>query len=298
MKYRARSVAVLVLVVAVAGVLPASASNLQKTLKSRWLGAWVVTTIESYSDCSTAYTNNRVNGTLVKSSGRRVFESGELAKLEKVDAKRSRLDLHLSLAEPVLLDYQDGPFTLYREARCKIEVQLELPRSVVKSKDVAFVEEALSAILERHTTESSATGSPAWNERQREDYPEDYEQTLAQHQLWLATKTNDAVQAQLDRAYAAVEELSTRVKSESEYIAGFARGIESAQNQDLDACPKLLAVDMGSFKRRAAKVAQDNPENATDERGFQDGRQLVYGLEMIKRLPACFVPLPELDPES
>jgi hypothetical protein len=33
----------------------------------------------------------------------------------RVDAKRSRIDLLLSLAEPMLRSYNDGPFTLYEE---------------------------------------------------------------------------------------------------------------------------------------------------------------------------------------
>ena len=95
-------------VLALAGFSTAAeASEWQKSLKSRWLGAWVVTTTEGYSDCNGTYTNNRINGNLVKSSGRQVFEAGELAKLDRVDAKRSRLDLHLSLIEPVLLDHPE-----------------------------------------------------------------------------------------------------------------------------------------------------------------------------------------------
>jgi hypothetical protein len=287
--------ALFLVVLALAGFSTAAeASEWQKSLKSRWLGAWVVTTTEGYSDCNGTYTNNRINGNLVKSSGRQVFEAGELAKLDRVDAKRSRLDLHLSLIEPVLLDHRDGPFTLYREARCKIELEVVLPRSVVKSRDVDAVEEALGAILERHATASSAKDSLTWNERVREDYPEDYEETLVAHQIWQVTQTNDAVQAQLDRAYVAAEELSHRVKSEQEYIAGFARGVEDAQNEDLANCPRLLAVDMAGFKRRAAQAADDNPVAAMAARGFQDGRQLVYGLTMIQYLPNCFIPVPEV----
>ena len=62
----------------------------------------------------------------------------------------------------------------------------------------------------------------------REDYPEDYEETLAAHRIWQITQANDAVQAQLDRAYLAAEELSRRLKSEQEYVAGFVRGVEDA----------------------------------------------------------------------
>ena len=36
----------------------------------------------------------------------------------------------------MLLPTQDGPFTLYREASCRIELEVELPRDLVKSKAV------------------------------------------------------------------------------------------------------------------------------------------------------------------
>ena len=100
------------------------AGSLEKEVKGEWLGAWVVTGVESYSDCGSAHTNNRINGSLVKSKGDHRFQPGELAKINKIDVKKSRLDLLLTLAEPMLIPYQEGPFTLYREAQCKIELEI------------------------------------------------------------------------------------------------------------------------------------------------------------------------------
>ena len=60
------------------------AGELERALQRRWLGAWVVTTVETYSDCGRAYTPNRLNGKLVSSRGQNQFRSGELAKLEKL----------------------------------------------------------------------------------------------------------------------------------------------------------------------------------------------------------------------
>src|SRR5580765_4015533 len=92
---------------------PAFAADLEDSLESRWRGAWVLTSVDTYSDCGGFHTDNRVNGSLVQSKGRFRFRAGELAQVQKIDLKRSRLDLSLSLPEPLLLSFQDGPFTLY-----------------------------------------------------------------------------------------------------------------------------------------------------------------------------------------
>ncbi len=41
----------------------AHAGKLEKALQRRWLGAWVVTTVETYSNCGNAYTVNRLTKT-------------------------------------------------------------------------------------------------------------------------------------------------------------------------------------------------------------------------------------------
>ena len=44
-----------------------------------------------------------------------LFAQGELAKVDKINLKRARIDLYLSLGEPVLASHMDGPFELYDE---------------------------------------------------------------------------------------------------------------------------------------------------------------------------------------
>ena len=45
--------------------LPASAAQTEELMKTRWLGAWVVTHLETASACGGTFTNNRVNGSFV-----------------------------------------------------------------------------------------------------------------------------------------------------------------------------------------------------------------------------------------
>jgi hypothetical protein len=272
---------ILLAIIAVISI-PALGASLEKELKSRWLGAWVVVGVDSYSDCQSAFTNNRINGNLVKSKGRHRFAAGELAKVYKIDTKRSRVDMLLTLAEPMLLSYQEGPFTLYREARCKVEFQVEVPREVVRGKDVSGVEELLEMVIERHASEQDATASELWNEREMEPYPDDYDRTLAELAIWRAEQTNAEVQIKIDRAYEKIDWVADRISSDPKYITGFAEGVERAKSEDLYGCPELLSFNL---ETRSGETRLDE--------GSRDGWLLIRALELVRRLPACFVPVPE-----
>lgn len=273
----------ILLALVILSLIPAAASagDLQKALKSRWLGAWVVTSVESYSDCSGMHTNNRINGNLVKSAGRFNFEAGELAKLEKVDAKRSRLDLMLSFQEPLLVPTQDGPFTLYNEVSCKIELEVELPRHLVKSKDVAAIEEFLGMVVERHANVNSAQDSSTWNMREIEEYPQDYEITLAEHAVWKAHQYNSMVEAKLEIALEETSRIPDRVQNEPDYMTHFLNGVRIARDNRLGSCEHMMGY---MFNGRTGD---------TSAPAWRDGKNLVYGLEMIRQLPQCFVPVPQ-----
>ena len=259
----------------------ASAGDLQKALKNRWLGAWVVTNVESYSDCSGMHTNNRINGNLVKSRGRFSFDAGELAKLEKVDAKHSRLDLLLTFHEPLLVPMQDGPFTLYSEASCRIELEVELPRDLVKTKDVAAIEEFLGMVVERHANVNSAQDSSTWNMREIESYPPDYEVTLAEHAVWKATQYNAMVEAKLEIALEETSRIPDRVQNEPDYMDHFLSGVKTARENRLANCEHMMGY-----------MFNGRPGDTSDP-AWRDGKNLVYGLELIRQLPQCFVPVPD-----
>ncbi len=219
------AVTVIIVLLSFALDAPAVAGNLQKEIKSRWLGAWVVTRVDVYSDCGTLHTNNRINGDLVKSRGAHRFHDGELARLNKVDLNRSRLDLMLTLTEPILVPTPAGPFTLYQELSCKVELEVEVPRDVVKSQSVDAIEEAMLEVIERHANEDSALSSDAFNGRERDEYPEDYEETLHAHAVWEAEETNKAILAKLDRAKRETRQLADRITSDADYLTGFLAGL-------------------------------------------------------------------------
>jgi hypothetical protein len=284
----------LFLFVLVAWPVATQAGDLERALNRRWLGAWVVTTVETYSDCGPGYTANRLNGRLVSSRGRVRFRAGELAKLKKVDLKRSRLDLLMTLEIPKLLARQDGPFTLYDEVECRVEFEVALPRKLVKSKDVRGIETALSSIARRHVSEEEARSSRAWNRRSMKSYPPDYDRTLQRHAVWRAEQTNEAVQARIDMIFGETTQLTDRLSSDSDYLVGFAKGIEAGRAVRLDGCSRLMGVKLNPARSTERQASNKSPSQARSDHGYRDGRQLVLALELLRRLPDCFLPVPEM----
>ena len=295
-----------------AATMTARAGDFQDTLGARWRGAWVVTNAETYSDCFASYTGNRISGRLVSGKAAMRFKSGELAKVDSVDLKRSRLDLRLSYPEPILRAYQDGPFTLYDEARCRVELQIELPREMVKSQDVRGVENLLRPVVERYATEDSARASKAYNERECDEYPADYSKTVAKHAAWRAEQTNVAIRTSIDHLVDEASRITERIGENPDYISGFVQGVEAARAPHPVACPDLMALATGTppgyampgsgTVAQAARKGQTSPisteAQARRQRGYQDGLRLSLGLDAIRRLPACYVPVPDAEAET
>jgi hypothetical protein len=280
----------LVLAIVVALPSAAHAGGLEKDVKARWLGAWVVTRLEAYSDCGGNFTNNRVNGSLVKSKGDHRFQPGEMAKLVKINAHKSRVDLHLLLSEPILAPYQDGPFTLYRELECKLELEVMVPRDLIKGRKAGAIDQVIAQILERYSTEEQARASKSWNRRERDPYPSDYEFTLARHAVWRAEQANARVQAKLDQAADVVRRVSHAINGDGDYVAGFAEGVQKGRGRSLSECSSLLGAGFSGYRDRSDRSDEENRW----DRGRRDGENLIVALELVDRLPGCFVPVPEL----
>jgi hypothetical protein len=295
---RAASPVLVVLLAALApGSNPARAGDLKRTMESRWRGAWVLTAVDTYSDCAGFHTNNEVSGALVNSKGRFRFRAGELAQVGKVEVKRSRIEIYLGLPEPILTSYQDGPFTLYNENRCLVELDVDLPRSIVSNDDANAVESALRPILSRFNSQEDATQAKIWNHRRRDAYPADYDRTIAQHSAWKAQQANAGIQARLDKAMEETTRLSDRITGDPEYLKGFAAGVEAMKGIDLSRCNDLISRDWSSFPTGTTSVASAVGGEAAGRygRGYQDGQKLVFGLESLRRLPSCMVPVPQVE---
>jgi len=285
------------LLAVVAALVPSAAAfaGVDRSVESRWRGAWVVTRVAVQSDCAGVHTDNAVSGTLVNSRGRFGFRAGEIARVDKVDVHRSRIDLILSLPEPILLSTQDGPFTLYNEARCPLELDIDVPKDRIAHDNLNAVEAVLLQVVDRFNTMEEAQRSSLWNHRKRDPYPADYDRTLADHQAWKAQQANAGIKDRIDRALEETSRLADRVTSDRDYLAGFAARSEKLKGTDLGGCRGLMALDFSSFAATPPLPSTMTGSDARQRwvRGYQDGQKLIFGLESIRGLPACFVPAPQ-----
>lgn len=268
---------------AAAVLVAAPLAAAEAEINARWQGAWVLTRTAARSDCAARYTNNEVRGDLVVGDGRFSFAPGELAQVAKVNVNRRRIEVLLDLAATVLAERVDGPFTLFDEAACRVE--LRLPRS---DGDDATIERSVAAALERHATPTAARDSDLWNERRRADYPDDYERTLEDYEIWRAQQVNLAVQARLDEAIDEAARIARRIDDEPDYLAGLAAGIEQGRGEYYGSdCSGLLSKDVDGTVDRAP-----SGRSSDWEEGYEDGQRLLYFTEMARRLRACFAAPP------
>jgi hypothetical protein len=270
---------------------PARAADLERELEARLRGAWAIATVEVYSDCAGTYTNNHLTAGGVASHGDRRFAPGELAKVDKLNLKRSGLDLFLTLAEPVLRPRLEGPFQLFDERECKVQLMLELDRRLVTGEDAGAVLAAVDAVLETAPSLAAAQGSQRWNRRQREPYPEDYQLTLARYETWKAEQANLAVTARSDQALADASRDLERVRRDPPYAEGFAAGVEAMRSWAESDCASLVTASFSSAEQGPPK------ERGADRawlQGFRDGQELTFNLRLVERLRSCFVPVPPL----
>lgn len=149
----------------------------------------------------------------------------------------------------------------------------------------AAVEARLVELLELHDQPEEARASELWNGRRREPYPEGYEETLAAYEVWKASQANAAVQARMDRAIEEAVRINDQLRSDPDYLAGFAAGVEKVRGRSFGACGNLVNDFFSPESARGDRSSQWR-------RGWEDGQRLAYNLELLDRLKECFVPVP------
>ncbi len=271
----------------------AFAGSFERTLESRWDGAWVVTHVETRSDCAPDRANrNRVRAGLVRGDGRHRFPSGELARVESVKVERSQVAFTLGLAEPVLVPLSDGPYTMFRESRCRMTFEVEFPRDLGKSRDVKGIETALTAALERHGSAEGARRARAYNRRKRDPYPAGYERTLIEYAAWKADRLNEKTLERLDRVLEKTSRAAQRMSNDPAYLAGYSEGARAARSMNVPGCRELQKMNFEASARKSAEryVKKGGAKSGPPRDGYEDGHLVTYGLELARRLRGCVVP--------
>lgn len=282
--------------VALACLLAAAASanaDFEDDVERAWVGAWVVARVETSSDCLGAYNNNEVRGRLASSKGSRRFAEGELARVDKVNVKSGRVDLYLSVAEPVLVPSTDGPFTLFDERSCRIQLMVDVPREAIKGRRMDDVDAALLEVVERHESETAARRSRAWNGRERDPYPRDYEEILVRHAAWKAEEVNRALASSRMAALDAASQALERVTEDPDYLAGFSAGVDAQRSRSTPSCSDLAGVRFESGEQRPPSNRRgSSPNERAFQRGFRDGQLLAWGTRVARAVEGCFVVMP------
>lgn len=267
---------------------PASA-DIQDDLNARWRGAWLIVKSDISSNCNGLTTDNRISGDLLRTSGHFEFEPGELAQITKVDERRRRVDVKLELRENILVPYADGPFTLYREASCEVELEIDFNNERVRDVGLAGVEAQFELWFERHARIDDAMDSPAWNGREREDYPDDYEETLFAWEVWQVEQHNERVAERIEDSIETTGYLLARVSADRDFGAGLGLGIAAMRDvfeSNRISCERLVASNDRTF---GGSLETDNTDEAN---GYRTGQQLAYHLELSRRLEDCYLDLP------
>jgi len=275
-----------------------SGGGFEDAVRARWRGAWVVVGTEIYSDCSGRYYTNKLSGTLVTNRGGHRFLPGEIGKVQRVQLKKKKVDLMVSLDVPLLVSHQDGPFTLYNERACAVSLEIQIPRDMTKTKNVGAIDGLMTEIVDRFGTREAALGADDWNGRETEPFPEDYELTLARHAAWRAEQTNLAIDRKRESAFEQVKSTGKAIDDDPDYLAGLAAGVDQMNRWEAKACGQLMARGFDSVRKKAPEDRRaDTVEDGRWRKGYEDGQRLVYSIVLLEKLEGCYVPVPHVPGE-
>jgi hypothetical protein len=181
----------------------------------------------------------------------------------------------------------DGPFELFDERECKVQLIFPVPREQVKGGDAGALLDTVRTTVTLFPSLAEARESDGWNGRELEPLPDDYEATLQRHAAWKTEQINAAIRTGIDHALAAAANIAEDLSDDPDYLAGFAKGAEEMSSLTLSNCSSLLSASYTAYDKNAAK---DQPRRWRD--GWDDGQELVFNVLVANRLQGCFVPVP------
>ncbi len=257
-------------------------------LRAAWVGRWVVLRTAALSDCDERYTDNRLRGTQPASGGRHRFDPGELGRIDNLNLQRARIDLLVTLSEPLRVEVRDGPFQIYEQLECRIELELPAPREAVRRGAVERLDRLIRGTLESYDGRLAAQRSPTWNRRRVEPLPDDHEERLAAYHAWKEQQLYRALRTRLAEAL----DRAADIASDADHSAAYARGLGSgARNFERHhffspACDELPAVRFSARRGQAPEELDDRQEQDWKD-GFEDGQLLLFEIEVARRIERC-----------
>ncbi len=264
------------IVAAFVAALPAgAAADIESDLRSDLVGRYGVARGELVSECTDHFTDMKVvSGRLVGGTGVR-FERGELVRIDNVNVGAMvGLDVNLTLVEPFRVSWEDGPFTVYDQRRCRVQLNFEVARDVRKDRQKALA--AVAAVLDLFD-DAAAAKQAGWNRRKVEPYPRDWEKTRREYEAWKLTQVNAAVRAKtadvLDEARRVLDYMS----GDDEYLWSFAAGAR-ARSDSWSSCEAMLEANFYS-----------TGSGGKSSRGWSDGQHVAWANHLAHALQSCFL---------
>jgi hypothetical protein len=236
-----------------------SASELGDRLGRELKGGWGVLEVEVYSACGGTYSDNQVGAAGVASKAPHHFAAGELVKINNVKVKRQRVDLMLTLDAPLRVSQMDGPFELFDQRSCKVQLMVYVPRELVKKADLEGLLTEVKKHITLYASRDDAELSGDWNGREIEPLPDDYDQTLHRHAVWKAEQTNTAVREGIEHALSEAAEAVEDLDDDADYLAGFGEGAEEMGEFSITSCDSLLRISVRSSSSTSSSPTAYGP---------------------------------------
>jgi hypothetical protein len=240
-------------------VAAAARADVEDDLKARLRGRWGVTRVALASECTDHYTENTIEGDNVSGKGVHQFAAGERVTIDNVSVGWGKVDVNLRLVEPFRLQWRDGPFDLYDQRNCRVQLRFEPPREV--KKDAARAEQMIRQALEIYASEAEAKRSPTGNGRRVEAYPPDWDKTRAAYDAWRLEQRRVEATRRLVDLSSDLQALLRNLPSDPEALRKWADGARSVGYESYSTCEEALgasswgggsAYDDG---KRAARIA-------------------------------------------
>lgn len=267
----------LALVAALGGglVADAASADVESELRAELVGRFALTRAALLSECTDHYTDVDVVGGRI-SGGRGVrFSAGELLHVDNVKiGPLAGLDVNVSLAVPYLLGFTDGPFTLYEERHCRVQLNFEVDREARRDRGRALA--AIAAVLDLFDSEGAAKHA-GWNRREREPFPADWETTRREYEAWKIHQRNLAVRKKVDDLLAMAAQTIASLPAGDAYLAAFGAGAR-ARDDSWSSCEAML--DASFYVSGSAKKKPN---------GWSDGEKVAWATRLARELQRCYL---------
>jgi len=254
----------------------AAHADVEDELRAELVGRFALTRDAVISECTDHFTDMRVvGGRLAGGSGAR-FGTGELVRIDNVNVGAlSGLDVNLTLVEHFLLSFQDGPFTLHDQRRCRVQLNFEVPREV--RKDTARSLAAVAAVLDLFDDEAAAKRA-GWNKRRVEDYPAGWEKTKREYETWKVAQTNELVRQKSERVLDEAERILSYMPGDDDYLLSFGAGAKARSSDSWSNCEAMLSATF-----------YVSGSGGKSKRGWSDGQLVAWATQLAHALQGCYL---------